>query len=170
MKSAVKWGAILGAAVVVWILVVHSLGFYTTRLEAGQRADLLATVLPILAIVLALRERRTESGSPLSIQASIAAALVVGLVSVPITAGFLWWYHRYMNPQWLDLLVDFQRRKMSEAGASAQAMSQAEASQRASGTDGAQLLGALVGTAIIAPIIGLVAGFVMRRRSPARPA
>ena len=58
MRTAIKWGALLGAAVVVWTLVIHMLGFYTTRIAAGQRADAVAIVLPIAAIVLALRERK----------------------------------------------------------------------------------------------------------------
>lgn len=36
------------------------LGFYTTRIAAGLRADAVAIVLPVAGIVLVLRERRTE--------------------------------------------------------------------------------------------------------------
>ena len=164
MRTAIKWGALLGAAVVVWTLVIHMLGFYTTRIAAGQRADAVAIVLPIAAIVLALRERKKHES--LSFRKALTTALVVGLVSVPISAGFLWWYHHYMNPGWLDYIVEYRRSAMAATGATPDAIAQMEASQRASGTDSAQLTGALIGTAIISLVIGALAGAIMRTRIP----
>lgn len=170
MKTGVKWGLILGAAVIVWTLVIHALGFYTTNLGAGQKADVIATVLPVAAILLALLERRRLQGGSLSIKQSLATALLVGLVSVPVTAGFLWFYHHYMNPRWLDLLVDYQRAKMTAAGAAANEIARAEAQQRSSGTDSSQLFGALVGSVLISGVIGLIAGLILSRRDRSRGA
>lgn len=170
MKTGVKWGLILGASVIVWTLIIHALGFYTTNLAAGQKADLIAIVLPVAAILLALLERRRLEGGSLSIKQSVATALVVGLVSVPVTAGFLWWYHHYMNPRWLDLLVDYQREKMTAAGAAADEIARAEAQQRSSGTDSSQLFGALVGSVLISGVIGLIAGLVLSPRGRSRSA
>jgi len=164
MKTGVKWGLILGASVVVWTLVIHGFGFYTTNLAAGQKADVIATILPIAAILLALRERRRLAAGSLSIKESVVTALVVGVVSVPVTAGFLWWYHHYMNPRWLDLLVDYQREKMTAAGAAADEIARAEAQQRSSGTDAAQLTGALVGSILVSGVIGLIGGLLIRWR------
>ncbi|HET9749742.1 MAG TPA: DUF4199 family protein, partial [Casimicrobiaceae bacterium] len=78
MRTAIKWGAILGAAIVVWTLAIHALGFYTTRIAAGQVADAVAIILPVAAIVLALREQKKNQGS-LSFRQALATALVVGL-------------------------------------------------------------------------------------------
>ena len=164
MRTAIKWGALLGAAVVLWTLVIHMLGFYTTRIAAGQRADVAAIVLPVAAIVLALRERKKQGS--LSFGQALTTALVVGLVSFPITAGFLWWYHHYLNPGWLDYIVEHRRAAMAADGATADAIAQMETSQRASGTDRAQLSAALIGTTVISLVIGAVAGAIMRTRVP----
>lgn len=163
MKTAAKWGAILGVSVCVWTLAIHFFGFYTTRLAAGQRADVIAIILPVTAIALALRERRRQLGRGLRLTESLMTGLVVGLVSVPITAGFLWLYHHYVNPRWLDLLVEYQRQKLTASGASAEAVAKAEATQRAAGTDKAQLLGALIGTTIVSLVIALFAGTFFRQ-------
>ena len=163
MRAAIKWGLILGAAVCIWTLVIHALGFYTTRIAAGQRADIVATILPIACIVLALRERKRLA--PLSFRQAVGTALVVGLVSAPITASFLWWYHHYINPRWMDFIVEHQRATMAAAGATSEAIARMEASQRSSATDGAQLAAALIGSAIVSLAIGLVAGAIMRTRA-----
>jgi hypothetical protein len=161
MRTAVKWGVILGAAVCVWTLLLHVLGFYTTNIRAGQTADLIALVLPIVAIVAALREKRA-TGS-LTLKQAVATGLAVGLVSLPITAGFLWMYHHFINPDWNELIVAYRRDGLAQSGASAEAIAAMETSQRASGTDRAQLLAAAIGTPIVSMVIALVAGAFMRR-------
>lgn len=163
MKTAVKWGVILGVSVCLWTLAIHYMGFYTTRIGAGQKADVIATILPIASIVLALRERRGRLGRGLRVSESLATGLVVGLVSVPITACFLWWYHHYMNPQWVDYLVQYQRETMTAKGATADAIVKAEETQRASARDSAQLLGALIGTTVISLVIALITGLFFRK-------
>jgi hypothetical protein len=163
MKIALKWGAILGAAVCVWTLAIHFMGFYTTNLAAGQTADIVATVLPIGAIVMALLERRRQLGRGLGMKDTLATGVLTGVVSIPITAGFLWWYHHHMNPQWLDLLVDYQKQKMLAAGLSADVVAMAETAQRAGGTDAAQLMGAAIGTPLISLVISLFAYLAVRR-------
>ena len=164
MRTAIKWGVILGVSICVWTLILHALGFYTANIAAGQTADVVAIILPVAAIVLALRERKKQG--PLSFGQAIGNALVVGLVSVPISAGFLWWYHHYMNPGWMDYIVEHQKATMAAAGATSEAIAQMEASQRSSATDAAQLTGALIGSTVISLAIGAIAGGVMRTRTP----
>jgi hypothetical protein len=163
MHVGIKWGVILGVAVVVWTLVVHFLGFYTTNLAAGQRADSAAAILPIATILLALRERKKISGR-LTLQEALGTAMVVGITSVPITASFLWVYHNYMNPRWVDYLVEYQRAKMAAVGASAEEMATAEAQQRASATDSAQLWGAVIGSLVVSAVLGFIGWTIFRKR------
>ena len=165
MRIAVKWGVILGLSVVLWTLAIHALGFYTTRMAAGQRADMLSLILPIAAIVLALVERRRATGRPLKVRESIATGLVVGLVSAPITAAFFWAYHHYVNPDWLEILVRWNRDTMQADGKSADAISAVESRLRSSGSDAAQVRGAFLGTTLFALIISSIASLFMRRSS-----
>src|SRR5262245_16558972 len=164
MNTGIKWGAVLGVSVVIWTLLLHVLGFYTTNLAAGQIADVVAIILPVATIVLALRERRGSGG--LTLIQAITTGLIVGLVSVPITAGFLWVYHHFINPQWNELLIAYQRDALAQSGASAEAIATMEARQRAGATDVAQLMGAVIGTAGISVVISLIAGAMLRRRKP----
>lgn len=163
MRIAAKWGLILGLAICIWTLALHALGFYTTRLGAGRVADIVATVLPLGAVALALRERsRTET---LRFAQVMATALVVGLVSLVLTLPFFWWYHHVVNPEWSELLVAHLRETMTAAGRSATDVDKAIEGQRTSATDGAQLVGSIVGTVIFSVVIGLAASLVLKIRS-----
>jgi hypothetical protein len=61
-RIAVKWGVALGAAVCIWTLCVHFLGWYTTDLRDGRRADQAAIVLPLVSLYLAISERARQIG------------------------------------------------------------------------------------------------------------
>lgn len=169
MRIAAKWGVILGVSVIAWTLVIHFLGFYTTNLAAGQKADVAATVIPIACIAMALRERRRQLGRGLAIKETLGVGVLTGVVSIPITAGFLWFYHHVMNPQWADLLIAYKSQQMAAAGLSADVIALAEQTQRAGSTDIAQLAGAAIGTPVISLIISLFAHIAVRRppRAPA---
>jgi hypothetical protein len=165
-RTGVKWGITLGAAVCLWTLAVHQLGFYTTRLAAGQRADLIATILPIIAVVLAVRERARIQ--QLKWTNLLAIGAVTGLVSAIVTVPFLWWYHHVVNPGWLDRLVEFRTQVMTAAGASAGEIATAVDRLRQGGTDSAQAIGGFIGSTVICVIVALIGGFVIGRRQRAR--
>lgn len=169
MKLAVKWGIVLGGAVCVWTVGLHLLGFYTTNLKAGQVADAIAILLPVAVIWLAIGEYGRTHPPP-SFWKLMLMGVATGLVSVPITAGFFWLYHHFVNPEWLDLLVAFEQEKLTARGASADETAARVAVVRASGTDQAQLIGAVVGTVATSFILSLpAAGFaVYRRRRPGK--
>jgi uncharacterized membrane protein YkvI len=168
IRIALKWGVLLGVAICVWGIVVHLLGFYTTRLEYAQPSDVAATILPIAAITAAIVDRRRRSASrAFRIRDGIAAGVATGMVSAPIAATYYWVYHHVINPRWLDLLVAYTRRQMLAAHATPQAIDRRVATLRASGTDAAQLAGALIGTLVlsllIATLVSLAVRFAMSR-------
>jgi hypothetical protein len=166
VKIGVKWGIILGATICVWTLLLHVLGFYTTRLQLGQYADVIATVFPIAILFLAIRERRDRSpGQTLTIGEGVGTGLVTGLVSVPITAGFLWIYHHYINPRWMDLMAVWKEEQMRVAGRAPEEIHTTIKGMRTGATDSAQLLGALVGTLVLSLALSLIISAILRRRN-----
>lgn len=167
VRLATKWGLILGLAICVWTLALHGLGYYTTRIGAGQVADLIATIFPVAAIVMALRARRRSDA--ITLRGAVGLALATGLSSLIVTIPFFWWYHHVVNPQWAEFLVAHQRETMLAAGRSIAEIEQSVAAKLASTTDGAQILGAIVGTSAISTLTGLVTGLAMRRPGDATP-
>jgi hypothetical protein len=170
MKIAIKWGIILGAVICLWTLALHALGFYTTRLGAGQIADVVAIIIPIVVLFLAIRERRaTNSGQTLTIGQGIVTGVMTGLVSVPITAGFLWFYHHYVNPRWMDLLVQWKESQLRAGGQSPDSIRTTIEGMRASASDGAQIGAALIGTLILSLALSLFISALLRRQRPIAP-
>jgi hypothetical protein len=166
VKIGVKWGIILGVTICVWTLLLHALGLYTTRLQLGQYADVVATVIPIVILFLAIKERRARNpGQTLTIGEGLSTGVVTGLVSVPITAGFLWIYHHYINPRWMDL-VAWKEEQMRAAAQTPEAIRTTIDAMRASATDSAQLTGALIGTFVLSLVLSLIIAAILRRRNP----
>lgn len=167
MKTGLKWGAILGVAICVWTILLHVLGWYTVNLKAGERADIAVIILPILATVLAILERRRlQPGQTLTIAQGMATGMLTGLVSVPITACFLWYYHHYINPEWVQHLVVYHTAKMTTAGATPAAITAEVEALRRTGRDAAQFSGALIGTTLLSAMLSFVAAMVLRRSRP----
>jgi hypothetical protein len=89
----------------------------------------------------------------------------VGLVSLVLTIPFFWWYHHVVNPQWADYLVTHTQERLAAAGRTPAGIDSAVAAVRASATDRAQIIGAIMGTVLLSTLIGLVTGAVLRIRS-----
>ena len=163
-RTAVKWGVILGVAVCVWTLGVHFLGWYTTNLRMGLVADQVALVMPVVTLFLAIREFGRRMGAVPTFRQAEAVGLLAGLVSVPISAGFLWAYHHYINPRWIEYLVAHARQTGVDESTVARL--------QANSSDLAQLTGALVGTLIISALISFLSWGVLRllaRRARVNP-
>lgn len=162
-RIGIRWGLILGVAVCLWTLALHVLGFYTVNPGAGQRADVLATALPVVAVVGAFRER-LKRAARISFGEAISIGFVLGLTSACITVPFLWFYHHYVNPQWLELLISWSRERLNATGASPAEMEQALSRLQASGTDRSQVISGFVGSIVIAIVIAILATIVLRIR------
>ena len=175
MRVVVRWGLALGAALVLWTLAVHALGWYTTDLAAGQIADRVVIVVPIAAIALALRGRTHSDETPVRFRTALAVGAGVGLVSAAIMTPFLLWYHHVVNPAWLDHLIAFQRARMSAAGATQSQIDIAIDTLRRSGTDSAQVASGVVGSLVLCTLLAVVMWALTRaaastRSRKARPA
>jgi len=168
MPISVKWGLVLGLSVLLWTAVVHLLGVYTVHVEYAAAVDILVTAIPIAVLTLALIERRRARHGALSFVDGVVTGLIVAAVSAPITLAGLWFYHHYVNPDWLSILVDYQRRKLTAAGVPSDKIAVSIAQLQLSGDDRRQLIGGFVGTTamglILSVIITAVLKFIERTR------
>ena len=162
-RIGVRWGLILGGSVVLWTLALHMVGFYTVNLGAGQRADVWATALPVLAVLGAFRERLKQRDAITFVEA-IRIALILGVTSACITVPFLWVYHHYVNPRWLELLMTWTRERMTAAGESPAEVAQAVGRLQAGGSDRAQVISGFLGSIGFVVVLALLATGVLRIR------
>lgn len=166
-NAAVRWGIVLGVAVATWTMVVHLLGFYTTRVRYAEIVDRTATLLPIACVGAAVLT--FDSDSPqrsLKLGRVLVIGAGVGIVSALITVPFLWFYHHAVNPRWLEFLLDNERRRAAELGLSEAAVSERLAALRRGATDRAQIVGGLLGSTVLSTLLatGWLAVALIRRR------
>lgn len=162
MKTEVKFGLIFGLGICAYTLLAHLLGFYTTNIEAGKYGDIAITLLPVATIFLAIREKRRLRGS-LTVLQGVKTGLLVSLISFPISAAFLWIYHHYINPGWLEHIIDYERGRMLRAGIASGEISTRLDAMRAGNSDSAQLVGGLIGTVVLGLILSLIFSLILRK-------
>ena len=132
--------------------------------EYAQSADIAATILPVTVLFLAIRERRLRNpGGDLSLRDGFLTGTVAGIVSIPISSGFLWVYHHYINANWLNYLMDFEQSEMRKTGASQAGIDSKLEALRASGSDWFQLRGAIIGTVLLSMVLSLILAAILRR-------
>jgi len=164
MKEELRYGIILGVAISICIIVSHVLGFYTTNIRAGKYGDIAVTIVPIVILFLAIWARRRRQGS-LTLLQGISTGLLVILISYPISAGFLWIYQHYINPNWLEYLIAYEQTNLSQAGVAASVIEERTSILRSRNTAGAQLIGGLVGTFVLGLILSLIISLILRRKA-----
>lgn len=166
MRTEVKFGIILGLGICVYTVIGHLLGFYTNNIQAGKTGDIMVTLLPIMVLYLAIREKRNRNGSLTMLQ-GIKTGLLVALISFPISTAFLWVYHHYINPNWLTYILAFEQESMTRAGVSAGEISSRLDRMRSGNSDVAQIVGGLIGTTVLGLILSLIFSLILRGKRAA---
>ena len=161
-KIELKFGLSLGAGICIYTLIAHLLGFYTTNIQAGKYGDIVVIALPIVMIFLAIRAIRARDGS-LTFLKGLKTGLSVALISFPISAGFLWFYHHFVNPGWLESILSYERQWMEASGISAAEIGVRLDQIRSGNSDFAQVIGGLVGTVVLGLIISAISSVALRR-------
>jgi hypothetical protein len=163
LKTEIKFGLILGLGICAYTMVAHVFGFYRDNIRAGKYGDMAVILLPIAVLFLALREKRSRSGS-LSIFAGVRTGLAVAFLSFPISAAFLWIYHHYINPGWLEFIIAYEREAMIRAGAGASDVGMRVDQMRQGNSDFAQLVGGVIGTMVLSLILSLIFSLILRKK------
>lgn len=163
MKTEIKFGLILGLGICAYTTVAHLLGFYTNNIRAGKYGDAVIILLPLVVLFLAIREERNLNAS-LTLFQGIKTGLLVSLISFPISAAFLWIYHHYINPNWLEFIINYERNSMVRAGISAGEISARLDQLRAGNSDFAQIVGGFVGTLVLGFVFSVIISLILRRK------
>lgn len=163
MRTEVKFGLIFGLGICAYTLIGHLLGFYTNNIQAGKYSDVAIILLPIVILFLALRENRILNGS-LTLFQEIKTGLLVALVSYPISTAFLWIYNHYINPNWLDSILDLEQNNILQAGVGAGEIASRLEKLRAGNSDFAQIVGGFIGTLVLGFAFSLIFSLILRRK------
>lgn len=161
MRSAIKWGLLLALAIILWTAAVHLLGFYTDRIQYAALVDQVVIVLPLTLLTLALLEERRRLGGRLPIARGVLFGTAVAAVSAPLTIGALWYYHHYVNPEWVTYLTTYEAKKMLAQGVPPDQIASRITRLQQGASDRSQVTGGLIGTVLMGVVLSLVISAVL---------
>ncbi|MCK9409363.1 MAG: DUF4199 domain-containing protein [Bacteriovoracaceae bacterium] len=117
MKIEYRYGALCGLGLCGWVLVEYALGFHTTSLEIGSYSGYGSMIIPAVMIFSALREHQKIRHGILLTKDAVNIGFTIAIVSAGIITLFMAFYNSVINPEWIDAMVEWQRRKLILAGA-----------------------------------------------------
>jgi hypothetical protein len=118
MKREYRYGLLCGIGLSVWILIEFALGFHTTSLEIGQYSGYFSFFIPVVIIYAALKEQSSKMNGIISVKEGMNIGFQIAIYSAVVFTFFLYVYNNYINPEWLNSLVEWQRKKLLLGGAS----------------------------------------------------
>lgn len=118
MKPEYQYGLLCGIGLSVWMLIEFALGFHTTSLEIGQYSGYFSIFIPVVIIYAALKEQSSKMNGIVSVKEGMNTGFQIAIYSAVLFTFFLYVYNNYINPEWLNSLVEWQRKKLLLGGAS----------------------------------------------------
>lgn len=142
----------------------HILGFNSERMDIGQFTRIFAILLPIIMIVLGIREKRNvDFGGNFELADGIRCGVIISTISGALTALFFVIYQSYINPSYLDHLISFERSRMIGDGiADADISSKIDAMRTMNGFP-ALLIFQFVGSIVSGLAISIISSMILRK-------
>jgi hypothetical protein len=117
MSPESKYGLVAGFGACVWMMAEYALGLHTRHLEIWQYTDALSTLILVVAIYLMLKRRRGElpPGTILPLWRPLLSAVLASLVAACIIYVFSTIYTLWINPGWVDTVLNWKVAKWRAA-------------------------------------------------------
>ena len=113
MKTELKYGLIAGIGVSVYVLLEYFLGFHTTYPEIGQYSGYFSAIIPIFAILYAIKEKRNRYfNGYITFGQGFITGLIVTVISAFIITGFFVIYNDFINPEGLKYISSWRAEQM----------------------------------------------------------
>jgi hypothetical protein len=110
LKTELLYGAGLGLALCIWTTALYITGLATTRIGVGQYGESVSLVIPVILILLAVRSRAASRKRPLTLLDRVSTGVLTSLTGQAIYTPFLLIYRRFINPDWLEFILQLRRR------------------------------------------------------------
>lgn len=100
-----------------WVLFEFALGFHTTSIEIGQYSGYFSLIFPLVFIYLALHSRQLHYNNTLPLIEGINTGFRLSFFCAIILTLFFYIYNTYINPEWINATIEWQRKKLILSGA-----------------------------------------------------
>ncbi len=169
MKIEIKYGLYTALGVCLWKMAEHFLGFSTTRLEIGQFTRVFLILLPIVMIILGIREKRDfDFKGELDFYDGIKCGVLIAVVFGAITAVFFLVYQTYINPDYVERLVEFERSRMIGDGIAEKDIAAKIDAMKTMNSFPALVIFQFVGSIVSGLAIAIIGSLILRKKSVAQ--
>ena len=117
LQPEIYYGILSGLGLSLWVLIEYALGFHNRYLEIGIYSGYISTIIPFIIVFLAFHNHQAVKNRKLSFIDGINIGFKIILVSSIILTVFFYFYNTKINPQWIELMVDLQKKKLILGGA-----------------------------------------------------
>ena len=165
MKPAIKFGLISGAIGVLFNLVMYITGI--NRTPSGQTIQWLSIIIPITCMYMAIKTYRDEIGNGwITFGKAFNQAFRVGVVGGLIGSVYHFLYLKFIDPTYVDYLMQLQLEKLTERGMDDATIEQAMKQTAPFMSPPVQLGFAIVISFFIAAALGLIMAGIMKKPNP----
>ena len=163
MRTEIKYGLITGIGVCLYVLLEYVLGFHTTYPEIGEYSGYFSSIIPILAIFFAIKEKRDNAfGGVINFGQAFFTGLVVTIISAFIITAFFGVYNNYINPEGMEYLTQWKEQQMRAENISEDEI--AATIEQYNAMNNPMII--FAGTFSMGLIITIIFAFLLRRSKP----
>lgn len=157
MKPELKYGLSAGFAACLWMLAEYALGLHTRHLDVWQYTDAASFLVfvPPLWLLLHQRQAALGPGQPLSLWDAVVRAMLMSLVAALVIYVFMVAYTAFLNPGWVDTVLNWKVAHWRAAQESEEAIRRQITAYRRLHTPVGLAAGLLVSTPLLGGIIAV---------------
>jgi hypothetical protein len=165
MKPGVKFGLICSGVSVLWSLLLFITGL--NRIDSSWIFNVLAVGIPVYCCALAINEyKSTMGGGYIQFNAAFKESVVVTLINSVITAVFSIVYLQFIDPTFMDFIMQKQVTKMQEMGMAEDQIQKMLDQSAKWQSPGMMFFWALLGSVVLGFIIALIMAAIMKKPNP----
>jgi hypothetical protein len=175
MKTCALYGFISALAGAFVTLILYFLGFHSdaSKLQAaGWIGSLLGIAIMVACLILGMKARREElpKEADFGYGTAAGAGTLISLVASLLSSAFIYVYYGFINPAFVDLMVQAQMAKMEARGMSGDQLEKAETMTKWMMSAGPASVLAFFYIFILGVILALIVAAFLKRPAPSTPA
>jgi hypothetical protein len=164
-RTELQYGLIIGFGLIAWILAEYAAGFHTTQLEVGEYSGYFSIIIPLIALYMGIRSfRDKELGGSMTFLKGFAAGSRMSFIASVLISLFLALYITVINPEWIDLGLEYQRNKLVATGLSQQEVTNTLDLMKNDYTLSSMMLYAFGGTLLQGSVLSLIYSAILKRK------
>lgn len=163
---SIRYGILASLIFIIWVMAEHALGLNTTRLGWGEKARMASAFVFYFFIVLCIRVRKRKGEGGMTFADGMRTGALMVVVYGALTALCLAIYQHFINPDMLQLMLQYTEQKLRSENASPEEIIKAveEVNMVYSGKASSYIFYFIFSSAI-GCIVALIASFIFKTRT-----